>query len=81
MKFLIKELAPMVAIIGAIMFVFILICVLLSPEAFFITFFALLFLFAVLACISDNKPRKLEDGKEYCSPSFNPKGKCIDKLK
>jgi len=81
MKFLIKELAPMVAIIGAIMLVFILICVLLSPGAFFVTFFALLFLFTFLACISDNKPRKLEDGKEYCSPSFNPKGKCIDKLK
>lgn len=75
MKFLIKELAPLAVIITVIMIVFILICVLLSPGAFFVTFFALLFVFAILACISDNKIRKLEDGKEYCSPSFNLKGK------
>ena len=79
MKFLIKELAPLAVIITVIMIVFILICVLLSPCAFFVTFFALLFVFAVLACISDNKLRKLEDNKEYCSPCYNPKGKCIDK--
>lgn len=70
MKFLIKELAPMTAIIGVIMLVFILLCVLLPAEAFFITFFALLLAFGVLACISDNKPRKFEDGKEYCTPVF-----------
>ena len=81
MKFLIKELAPLAVIITVIMIVFILICVLLSPGVFFVTFFALLFVFAVLACISDNRSRKLVDGHEYCSPSFNPKGKGIDKLK
>lgn len=70
MKFLIKEFAPMTAIIGAIMLVFILICVLLSPGAFFITFFALLFVFTFLACINDNRSRKFEDGKNYCTPSF-----------
>ena len=71
MKFLIKELAPMAAIIGAIMLVFILLCVLLPTEAFFISFFALLLCFGVLVCINDNRPRKLEDGKEYCTPIFS----------
>jgi hypothetical protein len=70
MKFLIKELAPMAAIIGAIMLVFILLCVLLPSEAFFISFFALLLAAGVLGCINDNRPRKFEDGKEYCSPIF-----------
>jgi succinate-acetate transporter protein len=70
MMWLIKELAPMAAIIGAIMTVFILLCMLLPTEAFFVTFFALLFVFGILACISDNMPRRLEDGKKYCSPVF-----------
>lgn len=70
MKFLIKELAPMAAIIGAIMLVFILLCVLFPAEAFFITFFALLLCFGILACISDNRPRKFKDGKEYSTLIF-----------
>lgn len=70
MMWLIKELAPMAAIISAIMLMFILLCVLLPTEAFFITFFALLLAFGVLACWNDNRPRKLQDGKTYCSPSY-----------
>ncbi len=70
MKFMIKELAPMAAIIAVIMLVFTLLCVLLPTEAFFVSFFALLLAFGILACISDNKPRKFEDGKEYCTPIF-----------
>jgi hypothetical protein len=26
----------------------------------------------------DNCPRKMKDGQEYCSPSFNPKEKGLD---
>lgn len=70
MMWLIKELAPMAAIIGAIMTVFILLCVFLPTEAFFVTFFALLLVFGILACWNDNRPRKLQDGNTYCSPSY-----------
>ena len=70
MTWLIKELAPMTAIIGAIMTAFILLCVLLPAEVFYVTFFALLLCFGILACVADNMPRRLEDGKKYCSPVF-----------
>ena len=68
MMWLIKELAPIAAFIAVIMMV-ILLCVLLPTEVFFFAFFALLFVFNVLACWN-NSPRKLQDGKTYCSPSY-----------
>ena len=68
MMWLIKELAPIAAFIAVIMVV-ILLCVLLPTEVFFFAFFALLFVFNVLACCN-NSPRKLQDGKTYCSPSY-----------
>lgn len=70
MMWLIKELAPIAAFIAVIMTVVILLCVLLPAEAFFPTFFALLLAFGVFACWNDNRPRKLQDGKTYCSPSY-----------
>jgi len=70
MMWLIKELAPIAAFIAVIMTVVILLCVFLPTQVFFFTFFALLFVFNVLACWNDNRPRKLQDGKTYCSPSY-----------
>ena len=47
----------------------------LSPVMFYVAFFALLLVSGICGIYFDNCPRKMEDGKEYCSPSFNPKDK------
>jgi Na+/alanine symporter len=47
----------------------------LPPVMFYVTFFALLLVSGICGIYFDNCPRKMEDGQEYCSPSFNPKDK------
>ena len=42
---------------------------------FYVAFFALLLVSGISGIYFDNCPRKMEDGKKYCSPSFNPKDK------
>lgn len=47
----------------------------LPPVMFYVTAFALLLVSGICGIYFDNCPRKMEDGKEYCSPSFNQKDK------
>ena len=50
----------------------------LPPVIFYVTFFALLMVSGICGIYFDNCPRKMKDGQEYCSPSFNPKEKGLD---
>ena len=47
----------------------------LPPVMFYVTAFALLLVSGICGIYFDNCPRKMEDGKEHCSPSFNQKDK------
>lgn len=47
----------------------------LPPVIFYVTSFALLLISGICGIYFDNCPRKMKDGQEYCSPSFNPKDK------
>lgn len=64
-------------LIASLVFIFVMggLASILPPVMFYVIAFALLLVSGICGIYFDNCPRKMEDGKEYCSPSFNPKDK------
>lgn len=68
-------------LIASFVFIFVMggLASILPPVMFYVTAFAILLVSGICGIYFDNCPRKMEDGKEYCSPSFKSNGKGLDK--